>query len=46
MLINTMVDTYRVFDEFNIEVPIEIKNSIIDLRQKFDEMMALVIIQS
>lgn len=43
MLINTMVETYRVFDEFSIEVPNEIKNSIVDLRQKFDEMMALVI---
>lgn len=42
MMINTMVETYRVFDEFSIEVPKEIKNSIIELRQKFDEMMALV----
>lgn len=44
MLINTMVETYRVFDEFSIDVPNEIKNSIVELRQKFDEMMALVII--
>lgn len=43
MLINTMVETYRVFDEFSIDVPNEIKNSIVELRQKFDEMMALVI---
>lgn len=42
MLINTMVETYQVFDEFSIDVPIEIKNSIVELRQKFDEMMALV----
>lgn len=44
MLINTMVETYRVFDEFSIEVPDEIKNSIVELRQKFDEMMASVIL--
>lgn len=43
MLINTMVETYRVFDEFSIEVPDVIKNSIIELRQKFDEMMTMVI---
>lgn len=43
MMINTMVETYRIFDEFSIDVPEEIKNSIIELRQKFDEMMSLVI---
>lgn len=42
MLIIKMVETYSVFDEFSIEVPKEIKNAIIDLRKKFDEMMTLV----